>query len=309
MFEEAIALDPKYITAYVWMAYTIEGDIGRDWSKSRKKDIERLFELSEKILALDDSSAQAHIVLSNYYRYTGQPDKAITEAEKAVELDPNDADGYAYGGLALQQTKRYREAITWFKKAIRLNPSPPDWYLTFQGVSYMGMDSREDAIATFKKGINIYPTNPVNFMFCAINLSHVGRHEEAIEMANKAINLEYQKSQQVWNTPLSHLAEYYRRAGRFEEAIDTSRKLLDNNPKTEYELRAYITLTCAYSALGREEDVRAAAKEILRIMPDFSVEVFATKYLWLGISFNDWFMKHEADKNLLVTALRKAELK
>jgi tetratricopeptide (TPR) repeat protein len=146
-------------------------------------------------------------------------------------------------------------------------------------------------------------------MFCAINLSHIGRHEEAIEMANKAIDLSHQQSQEVWNTPLSHLAEYYRRAGRFEEAIDTSRKLLDSNPKTEYELRAYITLTCAYSALGNEEEACAAAAEILRIMPDFSVEAFATKYLWLGMSFNDWFLKHEPDKNLLMNALYKAGLK
>ena len=44
-------------------------------------------------------------------------------------------------------------------------------------------------------------------------------------------------------------------------------------------------------------------------MPDFSVEAFATKYLWLGMSFNDWFLKHETDKNYLVTALRNAGLK
>jgi adenylate cyclase len=308
MYKEAITIDPKYATAYYWLAIAIDTELLQGWSKSRKKDIERLFELSEKIFSLDGSSGQAHIVLSRFYAFSGELDRAITEAKKAVDLDPNDAEAYAYGGHTLCMAQRYKEGKEWFKKAIRLNPSPPDWYLFWLGASYMGMESYEEAIATFKKTIKIAPTTG-NFMFCAIALSEVGRHEEAIEMANKSMNLLHQDSQRRQNTQLSHLAEYYRRAGRFEEAIATSRKLLDNNPKAEYELRAYITLTCAYSALGKEEDARTAAAEILRIMPDFSVEAFVEKYLWRGMTFNDWFLKHESDKDLLMNALRKSGLK
>jgi TolB-like protein/Tfp pilus assembly protein PilF len=308
MYKEAITIDPIYATAYYWLAIAIDTELLQGWSKSRKKDIERLFELSEKIFSLDGSSGQAHIVLSRFYAFSGELDRAITEAKKAVDLDPNDAEAYAYGGHTLCMAQRYKEGKEWFKKAIRLNPSPPDWYLFWLGASYMGMESYEEAIATFKKTIKIAPTVG-NFMFCAIALSEVGRHEEAIEMANKSMNLLHQDSQRRQNTQLSHLAEYYRRAGRFEEAIATSRKLLDNNPKTEYELRAYITLTCTYSALGKEEDARTAAAEILRIMPDFSVEAFVEKYLWRGMTFNDWFLKHESDKDLLMNALHRAGLK
>ena len=259
MYTEAIALDPKYTTAYFWLATVIDSGLLNGWSKSREKDIEQLFELSEKILALDDSSAQAHVVLGRYYIFTGQSDRAITEAKKAVDLDPNDAEAHALGGHTLCLTQRYKEGNEWFKKAMRLNPSPPDWYWFWVGASYMGMGSYEEAIATFKKRIDKDPTRPGSYMWCAINLSYVGRHEEAIEMANKAMKFLYQRSQKHQNTQLSHLAEYYRRAGRFEEAIDTSRKLLDNNPKTEYELRAYITLTCAYTTLGKVEEAHTAA--------------------------------------------------
>jgi adenylate cyclase len=308
MYKEAIALDPTYATAYYWLAIATDTELLQGWSKSRKKDIERLFEMSEKIFSLDDSSTQAHIVLSRFYAFSGELDRAITEAKKAVDLDPNDAEAYAYGGHTLCLAQRYKEGNEWFKRAIRLNPSPPAWYWQWVGTSYMGMGSYEEAVATFKKRINIAP-NAGDFMFCAMNLSYIGKHEEAIEMANKAMNLLEQQSQKRQNTQLSHLAEYYRRAGQFEEAIDTSRKLLDSNPKTEYKLRAYITVTCAYSALGKEEDAHTAASEILRIMPDFSVEAFATKYLWRGLTFNDWFLKHEPDKNLLMNALRKAGLK
>jgi TolB-like protein/class 3 adenylate cyclase/Tfp pilus assembly protein PilF len=342
MYREAIALDPKYATAYFWLAYAIDAELNEGWSKSREKDIEQLFELSDKILALDNSSAQAHIILSRFYIFTGQPDRAITEAEKAVDLDPNDADGYAFGGLALNQTKRYKEAIPWFRKAIRRNPSPPIWYLTslcgaciasdqhheasatakrlvnnypdrhtgyfFMGVSNLAMDNYDEAIAAFKKAINIAPTNPINFHLCAVTLSLAGQHEEALGMIKKAINFGRQESQDNQNMRLSHLAEYNRRIGRYEEAIDAGRKLLDNNPNNKHALRAYITLTCAYSALGKAVDAGEAAAKILQIIPDFSMEAITIKDSWFGLSFYDWFLKHEPDNNLLVTALRKAGL-
>jgi adenylate cyclase len=343
MYRQAIALDPKYATAYFWLAYAIDAELNHGWSKSRKKDIERLFELSDKILALDDSSAQAHIVLSRFYAYTGQPYRAITEIEKAVDLDPNDADGYAFGGLALYQTKRFEEAIPWFKKAIRRNPSPPIWYLNtlcrayiesgqqheaiatgkklvtnypnrygayvWLGVSYLGMSNYGEAIAALKQAIIMAPTNTLIPELCAVAQSMAGRHEEAIGMEKKAIDFGRQESQDNQTRRLSHLAEYYRRAGRYEKAIDTSRKLLDSNPNITHALRAYITLTCAYSALGSEEDAGAAAAEVLRISPNFSMEAVAKKDSWTGLSHYDWFLKHAADKNLLVTALLKAGLK
>jgi len=343
MYEEAIALDPKYTTAYFWLAHAITTELNSGWSKSRKKNIERLFELSEKIFSLDRSSAQAHTILSNYYQLTGQMDKAITEAEKAVDLDPNDADGYAAGGHALFRARRFKEAISWFKKAIHRNPSPPIWHLGelclsymgndqhheaiavgkklvnnypdrhaaywYLGVSYVGKGNYEEAIATLRKGINRAPTNLWYLEFSAIAQSMAGRHEEAIETVKKAINFNPKESQYNQIRRFSGLAEYYRRAGQYEEAINTSRKLLNSNPDNKHALRANITLTYAYSALGNEKDARAAAAEVLRMNPNFSMETVARKESYAGLSHYDWFLKHEAEKNLLMNALRKAGLK
>jgi hypothetical protein len=74
-------------------------------------------------------------------------------------------------------------------------------------------------------------------------------------------------------------------------------------------MRAYITMTCAYSALGNDKNARAAAVDILRIRPDFSLATETKKHEWLGLSILDWFWEHESDKNLLMNTLRKAGLK
>jgi tetratricopeptide (TPR) repeat protein len=105
---------------------------------------------------------------------------------------------------------------------------------------------------------------------------------------------------------LSRLAESYRRLGRYQEAIDTCRILLEGNPHATHALRAYITLTCAYSALGREKDARKAVAQILKTMPEFTLEDQIKADSFIGLSMLDWFLVNEADKILFDQALDQA---
>ena len=302
-YKEAISMDPEYAEAYFWLAYAIDAELTIGWSKFRQKDIERLHKLSKMILALDDSSAQAHIVLSRYYSYTGQLDRAVSEAEKAVDLDPNDADGYAFGGLVLNQTKRYKEAIPWLLAAIRQNPSPPVWYLSQLGVAYIGSGNLEEASPILKKAVSIAPVAGIQALYCH-TLSMLGKHEEALAVMQKAI--ERHESHEFHNMKLSHLGEYYRRTGRYEEAIDTARWLLDSNPSNKHTLRAYVTMINTYGALGKEEEAREAAGKALQLKPDFSLERIIIEDSYFGLSFYDWFFKDETEKKRLVNIFNKA---
>jgi Tfp pilus assembly protein PilF len=58
-------------------------------------------------------------------------------------------------------------------------------------------------------------------------------------------------------------------------------------------------LVIAYSSLGREDEARAEVSEVLRIDPKFSLEHAA----------KTWPYKNEADRDLVLNALRKAGLK
>ena len=83
---------------------------------------------------------------------------------------------------------------------------------------------------------------------------------------------------------------------QYEEAIAAYKKVLHHNPD---DMLAHTGLAATYSLLGREEEARAAAAEVLRIEPKFSVE-----YIVKTLPF-----KNEADTERLVNALRKAGLK
>ena len=56
--------------------------------------------------------------------------------------------------------------------------------------------------------------------------------------------------------------------GQYEEAIAAGKKALAVSPENTIAHRGLI---CAYMALGRTEEARAHASEIMRLDPDFSV--------------------------------------
>ena len=93
---------------------------------------------------------------------------------------------------------------------------------------------------------------------------------------------------------LSALGNAYRLTERYEEAIATFKKLLNfrNHPV------AHIFLAVMYSELGREEEARAEAAEVLRDMPNFSLEGWRQK---------GWKDQTRLERDL--EALRKAGLK
>ena len=73
------------------------------------------------------------------------------------------------------------------------------------------------------------------------------------------------------------VAGYSRLMGEDEEAISAFRKFLDLSPG---EPATIASLAATYSMLGREEEARAAAAEVLKIDPKFSVEAQRKKSLY-----------------------------
>jgi len=71
---------------------------------------------------------------------------------------------------------------------------------------------------------------------------------------------------------VSDLAVAYRDAGQYEKAIEECKKALQREPNAQFP---YIHMAISYIRLGLEKEAQAAAKEILRINPKFSLERYA----------------------------------
>jgi TolB-like protein/class 3 adenylate cyclase/Flp pilus assembly protein TadD len=223
MYEESIALDPKFASAYALLGISYCAQAMNGWSQSPGKDLQRAFELAQKAIGLDQALHSPHVVLGWVYLLTGKHDEAIAEGKKAVALVPSNAWANACLGTFLAWADRLEEAILVSQNALRLNPFPTDWELWFSG--------------------NVYA-----------------------------------------------LAE------RYEEALVYFKKAQERNPDNMW---AYSSQASIYGQLGREEEARAAAKELLRLNPKFSVERHE-KAPWA---------KNRDKWNVYINGLRKAGLK
>ena len=130
-------------------------------------------------------------------------------------------------------------------------------------------------------------------MLLAGGLSQIERIEEAVQVGERALSLKALPSD---DRCLFGVASAYALAGRREEAATLQQRMLKQFPNF---LGAHLDLSVIYSELGRETEVQAEVAEVLRINPQFSLEVHKQRVP----------LKDPATLERYVAALRKAGLK
>jgi len=150
----------------------------------------------------------------------------------------------------------------------------------------------EKSIAEGERAVALDPGGAeVNLIYGA-SLTLGGRPEEAIPVLQKALRLDPLGSASIF----LQLGMALRMTGKFEEAVSAFRKTLQRAPDN---IIAHLGLAATYSVMGREEEARSEAAEVLRINPKFSVDSYAKR-----LTFKD-----QSQIDDVVNALRKAGLK
>jgi adenylate cyclase len=126
----------------------------------------------------------------------------------------------------------------------------------------------------------------------AVVLSCVGRTEEALEAAAQALRLK----SFIADEHLASVGTAYAVAGRYAEARAPLQRYLSRYPNI---LHIHLMLAAVYSELGQAAEARAGAAEVLRINPNFSLEVHRQRMP----------IKDPAVLERHLAALRKAGLK
>jgi adenylate cyclase len=220
--------------------------------------------------------------------------------EEAIALDPEYPGPYiglakthgmdVWFGTTASPDRSLARAFELAQKAISLDDSNGAAYSILSFV--YGMKRQYDkAIAESERAVSLDPNSAESFMRLGLMLTWGGRAEEGIPYMQNAMRLNpFPPSNYFTN-----LAHVYRESGHHEEAIEAAKKALQREPNNQF---AFTCMAVSYIRLGREKEARAAAAEVLRINPKFSLESYA-KILP--------FTKPVADR--VVEDLRKAGLK
>jgi adenylate cyclase len=218
---------------------------------------------------------QAYELISRANKERNAQAKKILE--EAVALDPEYPR--LYMGLAIvhmydmwygtteSPDQSLDRAFELAQKAISLDNSNATAH-GILGHVYAMKRQYDRAIAECERAVFLDPNSAENIFWLGMALNWAGRTEEAIPYIQNAIRL----------NPLPpalyfvQLAVSYRDSGQYEKAIEASKKALQREPNTQF---AYIHMAISYIRLGQEKEARAAAAEILRINPKFSLERYA----------------------------------
>jgi tetratricopeptide (TPR) repeat protein len=187
--QEAIALDPNYPMAYMYLGGTHVNDVWLNSTKSREDSLRKAAELAKKALSLDESLAPAYILLAQIYVLSRDFEKGIVEAQRAVELEPNGADFHWWLGVALIFVGRLEEGIKVGKKAIRLNPYAPGHYFHTIAMAYRNMGRYDEAIGYGKKAVERSPKSQLSRQILISCYSLGGRDEEARSQAKELLKM------------------------------------------------------------------------------------------------------------------------
>jgi TolB-like protein/Tfp pilus assembly protein PilF len=264
-----------------------EGERARMWAKGTNK--------------LDAYMKQLE-AQENLYRFNKENNALGHQlAKEAIDLDPQFASAYMSLGkaymmdVALQTSSSPKQsiakAIEFAQKAIAIDESHAEAHALL-GHLYTMAGEYEKGIEEAQKAIGLSPNSDLVHQYLGFCLRYGGRPKEAIPVLKKAIRLNpFTPSVILYNLGLSYLF-----SGQYEEAITECKKATTLEPNN---LGAHLALTMAYSVSGRDEEARAAAAEVLRIEPKFSVEYFSKTIVY----------KRQTDRDRFIEALRKAGLK
>ncbi|MGC1404595.1 MAG: tetratricopeptide repeat protein [Thermodesulfobacteriota bacterium] len=133
--------------------------------------------------------AFAHGLLSNFYCYTREYDKAIAEGERAVALNPSGAQPNNFYALTLILDGRPEEAIPFCQKAVRLNPIGPAPFFLNYGHALCLTGRFDEAILAYRKALQRSPHHIMAHVYLSATYSLMGREKEAQAEAEEVLRI------------------------------------------------------------------------------------------------------------------------
>jgi adenylate cyclase len=189
LFQQAVVLDPDYADAYAWLGRAYYQMVANGWTEFPVDTLERVEELAQKALAIDQDTIEAHRVLSRVHALQFQVDRAILEIDQALVLNPSDSEAYGDRGLILLWASRPEEAVAALETAFSYDPNLKGEFVFTLGLAYYLLRRHDDAIRALQRGATRYPDYV--FIAAALVAAHgqVGQIDEARRNAEKVRRL------------------------------------------------------------------------------------------------------------------------
>ena len=187
MLELAVEQDPNYSDAWARLGWVHARDVELGCTTDPKDSLRQGFAAARKAVALDDSSALAHISLGTVHIWAEETELGLSEAQVALQLNPNFAHAAMAVGNRLDLVGQTEAGIAQMERSLQLNPRDPmRWrYMAYLARAYVSLEEYDTAAEWGQKAVSLRPESPDALFRQAICLAHLDRVDEARSLLDR----------------------------------------------------------------------------------------------------------------------------
>ncbi|HEV8505210.1 MAG TPA: adenylate/guanylate cyclase domain-containing protein [Chitinophagaceae bacterium] len=216
--------------------------------------------------------AYAEYLKGRYLSYGSTPEeseKALAHFREAIRIDPKYAAAYAAIAnekivqslfSTASQKEIINEARTAIEAAEALDPNIPEIYTSEGALKFYYDWDWKGAVESYKKALQLDPHNATIYIRYSATLADVGRYEEALPLADKAVKLDPVSISSLHNLGWTNLV-----AGNFQKSADAFQKALDLHPAWVW---GYIKQAYAYVYLKQYDKAISNAEKAEKLFQD-----------------------------------------
>jgi adenylate cyclase len=219
MFQQAIDVDAMYALAYAGLA---DGHSRMfRYADGSRENAEMAQVASEKAIALDPDSAEAHASHGLAMFINEEYAKAEREFETAIELNPNLFESYFYYGQTLSSQGAFEKAAEMYLKAMDVNPADyQSRVFLAQAYASLGrkqeeMKARLASLELIQRHLDMNPHDTRALYVGANQMCAVGDKEKGLELAERALGQDDKEPVVLYN-----VACFYSIQGDLEQAME-----------------------------------------------------------------------------------------
>jgi len=246
-FNAASTKDPNYALAYAGLAdcYAL---LPQETGALPSETLPQAKAFANRALEIDDSMAEAHATLGLINYASWQWRDAEKEFRRAIELNPNYPTAHQWYSGLLGSMGRTEERLAEIKNASALDPLSPVISVNV-GLAYLERQDLSAAADQLNKTLEITPNYFVVHSILAITDLKLGKGDEALDHAHKAVEL---SKRHVYSLSVSGVVNAG--LGRRSEALALIREI-EQKPVAGDSDKYYIASVYAY--LGDKDEAFA----------------------------------------------------
>lgn len=174
-YQAALASDPSRVHLW-WEVLGLVSQVDRS----------KLGDMLASALSHHPNDERILILAAAKWREDGKMEQALELLQEAVERQPDNPSLLQFLGTYLREVNRSKESLACFERALALNPDSAKAHFG----RALASDSRQDALQSFQRAVELEPDNVVFQYHYGAVLSALGRYQEALAPLDRAAELD-----------------------------------------------------------------------------------------------------------------------